>query len=506
MFNITEEIQIILHGIWRRRWIALAVAWAVALLGWLVVALIPDVYQSHARVFVQIQSVLPDKVGITPLDQQKTIDQLRQTMTSQANLERVVRTTDLGLAATSDSEVMAKVAMLRTNVKVLSQGDNLFELTASSSDSAMSGPQNAKTAAQIVQALVQALQESNLQGGLADTNQSLKFLDQQIAARGKELAAAEQRRVAFEQKYVGVLPGAVGSIATRMDSLRSELAQIESQLVAAQSGLAGVNGQLASTPATVAASTGPGGQSPLAQAQSELAAAYARGWTDSHPDVQALKRQVEALRAGAGTANGAASVANPLYLQLRSLQSERSAAVAALQSRRGQVQADLHALSAKQVQEPGLAAEQDRLNRDYDVVKQQYDKLLADREDVRLRGEAQSEGGEVRFRLIDPPTMSSKPAFPNRPLLVMGVLFASVMAGIGAAFALGQLKATYATAARLERGTGLPVIGAITEIETPAVLAEKGRKMRWFYAASGGLVCLCVGLLAMEFIQRSMAA
>ncbi len=505
MFNITEEIQIILRGIWRRRWIALALAWLVALLGWLAVALIPDVYQSHARVFVQIQSVLPDKIGITPLDQQKTIDQLRQTMTSQANLERVVRTTDLGLAATTDKDVLAKVAMLRNNVKVLSQGDNLFELTASSSDSALGGAQNAKIAAQIVQALVQALQESNLQGGLAETSQSLKFLDQQIAARGKELQTAEQRRVAFEQKYVGVLPGAVGSMATRMDAMRSELSQIESQLVAAQSGLAGVNGQLASTPATIAAPTGPGGQSPLAQAQSELSAAYARGWTESHPDVQALKRQIEALRGGGG-GSGGANVSNPLYLQLRSLQSERSATVAALQSRRAQVQADLNALSAKRVQEPGLAAEQDRLNRDYDLVKQQYDKLLSDREDVRLRGEAQSEGGEVRFRLIDPPTMSSKPAFPNRPLLIVGVLFAAAMAGIGAAFALGQLKATYATAARLERGTGLPVIGAITEIETPAVLAEKGRKLRWFYAASGGLLGLCVALLALEFIQRSTSA
>lgn len=506
MNNLMEEVQIILRGIWQRRWIALGIAWVVALLGWLFVATIPNVYQSHARVYVQIQSVLSGKIGITPLDQQKTIDQLRQTMTSQANLERVVRTTDLALSARNDAEIAGKVGMLRSNVRVVSQGDNLFEITASSSDKSLSGSQNGKIAEQIVRALIQAFQDGNLQGGLAETSQSLKFLDQQIAARTTELKAAEQRRVIFEQKNIGVLPGAGGSIAARMESMRSELGQVDSQLIAAQSALAGINGQLSNTPAMIAA-TGPGiGPSPLAQAQAELGAARSRGWTDSHPDVQALKAQIAALKASGASASSGTNTPNPVYLGLRATQSERASAVAALQARKAQLQGDINALSAKQVQEPGLAAEQDRLNREYDVVKQQYDKLLSDREDVRLRGEVQSEGGEVQFRVIDPPTASSWPASPNRPVLVLGVLVAAMGAGVGAAFALSQLKSTYATAARLERGTGLPVIGAISEIKTPALLVQEKKQLRWFLAGSAGLASLCILALAVEFIQRRMGA
>ena len=63
MHAIYEELRIALHLVWRRRWLALAVAWAVCLAGWLVVALIPNSYESRARVLIEMQSLLPDKIG-----------------------------------------------------------------------------------------------------------------------------------------------------------------------------------------------------------------------------------------------------------------------------------------------------------------------------------------------------------------------------------------------------------------------------------------------------------
>ena len=201
-----------------------------------------------------------------------------------------------------------------------------------------------------------------------------------------------------------------------------------------------------------------------------------------------------------------AQTPNPMYLSLKSMQAERAATVSALQARKGQLQSAINAMAAMQIDDPGLAAEQDRLSRDYDSIKQQYDKLLSDREDVRLRGDAQTEGGEVQFRVIDPPFIPTLPASPNRPLLLLGVLIVAIGAGVGAAFAQGQLRTTYATASRLERATGMSVIGSISETQTPALLDLTRQRTRWFYAASGGLAGLCVVLLAIEFIQRGMSA
>ena len=92
MPSLYDEMLIALHGVWNRRWLALAVAWGVCVLGWLAVSFIPNVYESKARVFVQTQSVLQNKIGITADEQQKNLDAIRQTLASAVNLEKVVET------------------------------------------------------------------------------------------------------------------------------------------------------------------------------------------------------------------------------------------------------------------------------------------------------------------------------------------------------------------------------------------------------------------------------
>ena len=56
MHSLYEEIRVALHNIWLRRWIMLGVAWAVALIGWLIISGIPNKYESKATVYVQMQS------------------------------------------------------------------------------------------------------------------------------------------------------------------------------------------------------------------------------------------------------------------------------------------------------------------------------------------------------------------------------------------------------------------------------------------------------------------
>ena len=56
--------------------------------------------------------------------------------------------------------------------------------------------------------------------------------------------------------------------------------------------------------------------------------------------------------------------------------------------------------------------------------------------------------------------------------------------GVGAAFGLAQLRTTYPTAQRLERATGLPVIGSVSEIVSEAERALRQRKLRLFAAAA----------------------
>jgi len=249
MTNIYEEIQIAVHGVWSRRWIALGIAWVLALLGWLVVALIPNSYESKARIFIEPQSILSASPA-NPLEDQQKLDQIRQTLTSADNLVAVVKGTDLAKTAKTDAQIGAKAGTLKNNITIVAQQDNLFEITASSADRNLSDRTNALVAGQVVTKLIEILSQESLTGNAADNSKTVSILDAQIASRAKDLQAAEQRRVDFEQRNVGMLPG-VGSITQRMDQVRTELGQVDSQLMAAQGALAAINGQLASTPQTI---------------------------------------------------------------------------------------------------------------------------------------------------------------------------------------------------------------------------------------------------------------
>lgn len=513
MNSLFEEIWIALHGVWLRRWLALAVAWGFCLIGWLAISTIPNKYESKASVFVQTQSLLPDKLGITPAERKNNIDGITQTLTSAENLEKVVRGTELVQKSATPGDIANQVAGLRTNITIVAKQDNLFEIGAIVGYSSLSNAENAKLARDVTQKLLDLFVEGNLSGSRIETTQTLRFLDTQLARREQQLQEAETKRAAFEAKYMGLLPG-IGSISQRMEAARAELGQVDSNLMAAQGALAAVNGQMNSVPQSVSApGSGFGGPASgrVAALEGQMAEGLARGWTESHPDMVSLKGQLARARAASAAEMRGGRVTssgppNPMYVTLRSMQAEKHAAVGALAARKAQLQAEMAQYQTRRIEEPGVAAEQQRLNRDYEVLKTQYDKLLADREEVKLRGSLQTDTNSISFRVIEPPSSPRAPAAPNRPLLLVLVLMAGVAAGVGVAFAMGQIHAGFATAGRLERASGLPVIGSISAVVTPVHRVERQRKFKYFVGGAAALMGAFVLLLVVEFIQRGMVA
>jgi polysaccharide chain length determinant protein (PEP-CTERM system associated) len=510
MDGLYEQLRIAVHQVWRRRWLALGTAWALCLVGWLVVALIPNSYESKARVIVELQSILPNQVGITAVERQGQIAKIKQTLTSTENLEKVVRRTELNSLVASQRDLAAQVDGLRKTIKVTAQQDNFFEISATASVSGFSNPQNAKLAAAIVQNLLDLFVEGNLAGDRDEASQSLTFLDEQLKRREQDLLAAEERRVQFEQKFLGLLPGE-GSIGSRMAAARAELAGIDQQLMQAQSSLVALRGQLASTPPSIApmggVSAGGPATSQIAMLEAQLAQSAARGWTDAHPDVVTARAQIQRLRPIAAREKpDAGGMPNPAYVSLRSLLAEREAQVQATSGRKAQIEADLAQLASKQATEPGVAAEQAKLNRDYDVLKRQYDKLLEDREQVRLRSDVQNKTDSIKFKVIDPPSAPRVPIAPNRPILLSLILVAAIAAGLGLAFVRGQLQTTFPTQGRLEAATGLTVIGTISEVVTAPVRAQRRQRLLWLGGGAGALAASYVLLMLVEFWQRSTVA
>lgn len=508
MAGLYDELLIAAHAVWTRRWLALGVGWGIALIGWLIVSLIPNSYESEARVLIAARSLLPQNGAAGAPDDRRTLDSVRQTLTSGVNLEQVVRNTGLARQVANDRDVAERAAALADDIEVVAQQDNLFQITVSSGDRSLSDAENAVLAREIAGKLIDVFVAGDLAGNRAESGQSLRFLDAQLAARGRQLAEADARRNDFESRYLSALPG-TGTIDDRLAAARAEIARIDSELVSARGALAAVNGQLAATPANTSTpgTMMPGGDSRAAQIQGQIAEGQARGWTDRHPDMVALRAQLSRTPAGGGPRmSGGSSSPNPMYASLRAMAAEKASVAGALSGRRAQLQSAIDGWAAAQTSEPEVAGQMTRLDRSYSVLKAQYDKLLADREEIALRDEARAESDAIKFNVIDPPSAPRVPATPNRPLLLTLVLLVAIAGGAGAAFAVGQLRGGYPNASRLARASGLPVIGSIGEVVTPGQRPERTRKLQLFAGGAAALAGLYALLLVVEFVSRAMVA
>jgi len=505
---IYTEIRLALYAIWRMRWLALAVAWTFCLIGWVMVMRVPAAYESSARVQVQVRSLLGDGSGS---ESRSGVDRVRQSLTSTEILKRVVMSVSNGERPLTSIEGLALMGSLHNGISITAQGEDLIEIKTRVGLEGVSDEQTANIARNVTQKLVEIFVQENLIGNRTNNVEALTFLDAELRRRAQELAEVDRRRATIAQETIGSLPG-IGSLDQRMEMARNQLGNLESDLMTAQSALAAVNGQLAATPAEIPAGSVNGMDvmdQRIAQLETSLAESVSRGWTERHPDVIAMRAQLAQLRAqkARGPRSSMPMTPNPVYVSLKSMQAERAGNVAALSARKGQIQNDIVLISARQTAAPGQQIDQARIDRDYDVLKDQYNKLLAQREAAKLKVDAAAGKTEgVQFRVIDQPSLPKRPAAPNRTMLITGVLLAGIAVGSGVAFAKSQLSNVFTTTQQLAKASGLPVLGSISEVVTADARAVRRKQMMWFSSAAAGLPGMFVLLLLIEFVKRIMVA
>ena len=181
---------------------------------------------------------------------------------------------------------------------------------------------------------------------------------------------------------------------------------------------------------------------------------------------------------------------NPVFQQLKVALGEAEATVASMKARVNEFQNRLSDLKNQATMVPQVEAELSQLNRDYEVNKANYEKLLARRESATMSNEMDAGTGGMDFRVIDPPRVPLAPSSPNRPLLYTLVLLGGLLSGISLAFAMSQIRPMFSDRDALREFTGLPLLGSVSMIWTPEQ-RRKSRRRTIVYAAT------CLGLLCM---------
>jgi len=509
MQEIIQQILNYLRGIWRFRWYAMLLAWVIPIIGWVVIAKIPDQYQANARVLVDTDSILrPLLRGLTvETNVQLRLGLMTRTLLSRPNLEKVVRMTDLDLHAKTPDEMEALLDNLAKKIRINSaRGASLYTISYTHSDP--------KMAKEVVRSLLTIFVENTLGDTRQDSDAAQKFLGQQIMEYEKRLVEAEDRIKEFKRKNVALMPragqdyfGVLQESRARLEQAKLELQEVTNRRDELRRQLVGEEPVFGFGNTSNASHQLDGRISKLQDRLDDLLLQF----TEEHPDVIAVRMVLENMEnqreqdqknpALNFQSNDQSMEQNPVYQQTKISLGQAEASTVSLQARVKEYTQRIDELASKVDTIPEIEAQLKSLNRDYSLNKSNYDILVGRLESAKLSEKAERTGDDVKFKIVDPPRVPLLPSGPNRLALDSLALLAGIAGGIGLAFLLSQIRPAFYDHRTLQEFARVPVFGVVSRLWTPELLRRK--RLEFIVFVGVGIVLLFVfgGVILLQSID-----
>lgn len=507
----------------RHRWLILLsifVCWATVWgIGWL----LPATYQSEALILIEQQQVtselVPPNVSVSLQDR---LQSMTQQILSRTQLQGIIdryhlysrRSSLLAIFESTDPVDQMRKDISITPVEVPGRSG---DLTAFKID--YTGP-TPELAQQVNSELTSAFLDQNMKSQQQLSQSTTSFFDTQLADARAKLEEQGAKVRAFKAQHVGELPDQLesnvqilGGVQNQLEGTQRALDRAQQQKLylesivqqyqSAQTDLG--NGDSAETP--------PALDKELKDLRMQLAAERSQ-YTDSYPDVIALKDQIAkteklkkqiedematnqkagktskdsaASMAGADFQNGAPTPMMQIESQLKANQLEIQGyekQEKALAGRVAEYQARLNMMPAT---EQALAD----VSRGYNESQKNYDSLLAKQSQSQLATSLEQNQQGQQFRLLDPARLPDKPASPNHILLSLGGLILGIAVGAGLTALFELTDARVRNEEDLEGLVAARVLVGIPRISTPKEDHDRIR-MRWMGRAAAVAVVLLI--------------
>ena len=500
MHQILEELLTWLRHVWRGRWLALAIAWLVCLVGWTVVTILPDEYESSARIYADTDRMLsPVFAGIgVARDRSSQLTVIEQTLLSGPNIDAVLRSGSLLPEGVTPDSVSARAlaSRIRAETEILVEERNFFGITYSDTDPAL--------AQRVVQALLEAMTSSGIGTNREQLTAAAELINQQITAAKVELDAAEAELTRFQERNSDLV-GSGDRFFRRLQAARTAVTDLRGEAALVRAERDELERQLAATPRTLVPTT-PAGLPALSGRRGELAALRERlvelksRYTPQHPDIVSTERTIARLENDlvVNPESAAPGPSNPTYERLRLQLAQARANAARVGSELEQAEARVEELSGKAQVVPEAEAEFRALNRDYDLLKENYEQLTKQRDSARIAGALESHTSQVDFRVIEPPSLPDRPSNPNRLLLLTAVLLIGLALGGGLAWLTGMVKEPFDSPKSLQAAFDLRVLGSVSQLRRREDRDGIFARTMAFAAGCCLLVVVLVGLVVAE--------
>lgn len=509
-----QQILDYLKGIWIKKRFIIISTWLICPLGLVLVAKMPDVYESQAKVYADTRSMLKPLLRGLAIqnDPKEEINAIAKTLKSTPNLEDIARKADLDISAKTPQEFQNVVESLRKKIVFDSSGRaSIYSISFEHPD-----PQVAK---RVVSLTLDKFVESALGQNRQDSTSASNFLDEQLQEYAARLSSAEQRLADFKKQYGDLLPESGGAgyyqqrgqLKSQIESINLELSEKQTQLQSLKSKFA-TSTTNEGNPDNVNIATQYDDR--ISQMQANLDDLQIR-FTDKHPDVVQTRERLEALQAQRkaeidqlmkGLSNGelaAGSLSeNAIVQQLTIVINNLESNIASLNVRKQSYTDKLDGLEQKLELIPDIEAKRTALNRDYGITKRKYEDLLGRKESADLSRKADLSAEDVQFRIIEPPVVPLSASGPKRPLLYTAVLIVSLGAGMAMAFLFSQINPVIMNGSQLSKITGRPVLGAVTDINLAEINKRDKRRMLVFVASTTVIVGIYLVFMVSEIILK----
>jgi len=495
---------------WQRRWLGAAMAWLIAIVGVLGVLVVRDQYEASARIYVDTETVL--KPLMTGLAFQPDVDQqvrmLARTLISRPNIERLMTSPRIGLDHLNERDHEKVIDRLMKDIRVNPSGNNnLYEINYRDIN-----PQRAQ---RIVEELVSLFMTAGVGDKQRDSEQARQFLDEQIRSYEGKLSEAENKLKDFKLRNFGLTGTSNQDYFARMSTLADETGRLRVELSAAEQARDARRREARTDGAAMPPDwLGNGGWSgtPTSDTEGRLDAQkrqldeLQRRYTDEHPDVVSAKRTVALLeqqrkseqdaklRAQGGSRLKAAPT-SPVFQRIRIALAEAEAKVASLRGQLGEQNAQLERTRALAGKMPEVEAELAQLNRDYEVVRKNYEQLVGRRESASLGEKIDQTTKVADFRVVEPPRVKPSPVKPSRMFIALVAFVVALAAGAATAFGITQIFPTVQDTRQLKEISGRPVLGSVSLVISPTMSETLQRSNRLFGLNAGIFVLLNVAWL-----------
>jgi succinoglycan biosynthesis transport protein ExoP len=473
----------------RRRWQFLLPFFCGWLLVWGASWLIPSTYRSGTLILVEQPSV-PEKYVVSNIDSdiQHQLDSITQQILSRTRLVRIIESVDLYAQERKHKSADDMVETMRKDIEIeLSHGDDR-KLSAFNIYYASRDPKMAQAA---TSELANLFITENLEQRQERSENTTKFLQDQLDQARAKLAAQEAKLRVFKDQHLGELPTQTQSNLQILTGLQNQLQANQDSLNRAKQQNTYLESLTNQYRATSQGSKSGDPASPLGlvaidkeldQLKAQLADLTSH-YTDKHPDVRKTKEQIartEKMRerivaemnnpASSSNATPAANTSiDPKTAPMLEMESQLKANRQEIANRESEIkdeQAKINQYQARLNMAPVMEQQYADITRDYDQSKTDYESLLAKKNQSEMSTDLEKTQQAEHFRMLDPPNLPARPYKPNRLLLCGAGLAVGLVLGGGFAFGKEKLAGKLYTEREIKKVVPFDVIAEIPAIES----------------------------------------